>query len=77
MNKKLKPAFKKFMRDNPDVNFIDRSFETFKSTLEPTFKEFSTFSEHEKILLHEYYLARLKYREKQKEKENERVKDEV
>lgn len=64
VSQKLKPAFKKFMRDNPAVNFVDRSLSNFSSTLEPTFKEFTSYSEHEKVLLHEYYLARLRYREK-------------
>lgn len=66
VSSKIKPAFKGFMRENPHVIFADRSFEHFKNTLEPDFKAFKDFSDHEKVLTHEYYLSRLRQREKEK-----------
>ena len=59
---KLKPAFKRFMREN-EVVFKDSTYEHFSETLLAKWKEFAEFSSHERILLHEYYLERLKQRE--------------
>ena len=56
---KLKPAFKRFMREN-EVIFKDSTFDHFSEKLMAKFKEFADFSSHERILLHEYYLERLK-----------------
>lgn len=67
VNTKIKPAFKSFMRENPKVVFSERSFEHFAKTLETAnFAAFKEFSDLEKQLTHEYYLSRLRQREKEK-----------
>lgn len=74
---KIKPAFKAFMRENPRITFADRSFEHFKNTLMPDFKAFAEFSDHEKVLTHEYYLSRLRQREQEKQNKAKKIRDEV
>lgn len=78
LSKKLKPAFKTFMRENTKISFVDRSFDCFNSTLMPVFTDYrEKFSNYERILLHEYYESRLKQRERDREKEIAKVRDEV
>ena len=56
--KKLKPDFKSLMKGN-GIRFPDSSFKTFDSTLSQ-FEKYQNFSDFERILLHEYYLEKLK-----------------
>ena len=78
LSKKLKPAFKSFMRENTTIQFADRGFDCFNATLTPVFKEYrENFNDYERKLLHEYYESRLKQREREREMETQRVRDEV
>lgn len=78
LSKKLKPAFKTFMRENTTIQFNDRSFDCFNATLMPVFTEYrENFNDYERKLLHEYYESRLKLKEREREMETQRVRDEV
>ena len=56
--KKVKPLLKTLIKGN-GVKFTETSFEKFDSTLR-VFDEYQQLGEKEKVLLHEYYLDKLK-----------------
>jgi hypothetical protein len=56
--KKLKPLLKSLIKGK-GVNFTDTTFVVFDQTLEK-YAEYSELSPKEKVLLHEYYLDKLK-----------------
>lgn len=56
--KKVKPLLKTLIKGN-GVKFTETTFEKFDSTLK-VFDEYQQLEEKEKVLLHEYYLDKLK-----------------
>jgi hypothetical protein len=56
--KKLKPLLKSLIKGN-GVKFTDTTFLQFDSTLK-IYEEYQMLEEKEKVLLHEYYLDKLK-----------------
>lgn len=56
--KKLKPMFKTLVKGN-GIRFPDSSFTTFDQLLSK-FTEYQALSNFEKVLIHEYYLEKLK-----------------
>jgi len=73
--KKLKPMLKSLVKGN-GVRFSDSEFTTFDSTLS-TYEEYVLLSDMEKILLHEYYLEKLRQKEVETKREKQRLIDEV
>ena len=58
MMKKLKPLLKSLLKGN-GIRFENSSFQSFNETL-ATQEEYSKLTEFEKVLIHEYYLDKVK-----------------
>lgn len=56
--KKVKPLLKSLIKGN-GVKFTDTTFAQFDATLK-AYEEYQILEEKEKVLLHEYYLDKLK-----------------
>lgn len=56
--KKLKPLLKSLIKGN-GTRFADTSFQVFDETLKKQ-EEYSKLNDFEKVLLHEYYLEKVK-----------------